>query len=138
MRALDLDFLSRVKFTTGILGLVAWLFVSVYYDWRFGLGILLGTAWGIANLHFLAKLLLAVVNPAVVKRKRVVLLAAAKFPVLYGIGYLFLAQSGSPVLALLIGFNLLFAVVVLKVLGRLVNEHLAKSVPPGADGMVRP
>ena len=135
--ALGLDFIHRVKMTSGMLGLLVWLFVSVYADWRSGLGILLGTAWGVLNFHFLTELVVAVVTPDEVRKRRVVLLALIKFPALYGAGYLFLAKSGLPIPMLLMGFSLLFAVAVLKVLGRLLNEHLAKSVPPNADEMVR-
>jgi len=137
MNALGLDFLHRVKTTSGVLGLMIWLFVSVYYDWRFGLGILLGTAWGIANFHFLGELILAVATPSVVQRRKVILPALVKFPVLYGAGYLLLARSALPILALLVGFSSLFAVAVLKVLGRLLNEYLAKSTARNAGQMVR-
>jgi len=130
MKALGLDFIRRVMATSGVLGVLALLFVSAYYDWRFGLGVFLGTAWGIANFHFLSELVVAAVTPGIPDKRKTVLLALIKFPVLYFAGYLLLKHTGLPVLSSLIGFSLLFVVVVLKVLGRLLNEWLEKSVPP--------
>ena len=130
MKALGLDFIRRVIMTTGVLSVLALLFISVYYDWRFGLGVFFGSAWGIANLHFLRELVVAVVTPDEIDRRKVVLLALVKFPVLYFAGYLLLKFGGLSVLSFLIGFSLLFVVAVLKVLGRLLNEWLEKSGPP--------
>jgi hypothetical protein len=43
-----------------------------------------------------------------------------KFPLLYLVGYLLLKSSLFPVLSLVVGFTLIFAVIVLKALGRLL------------------
>ncbi len=128
MKDLGLDFIRRVMAASAMVAMLAFLFVSVYYDWRFGLGIFIGTAWGIANFYFLTELVVAVFTPyQEIDRKKVVLLVLAKFPALYGAGFLVLYYSKLPVPAVLIGFHVLFAVAVLKVLGRLLNERLAKA-----------
>jgi len=138
MKALGLDFIRRVMMTSGVLGFLALLFVSAYYDWRFGLGIFCGTAWGIANFHFLAELIVTATKPGNPDKKKIALLGIAKFPVLYFAGYVLLKFSELSVLSFLIGFTLIFAVAVLKVLGRLVNEWLEKSKPPhNANSTVR-
>jgi hypothetical protein len=130
MKALGLDFIRRVMVTTGVLSVLALLFISVYYDWRFGLGVFIGSAWGIANLHFLRELVVTILTTDEINRKKVVLFALVKFPGLYFAGYLILEFGGLSVLSFLIGFSLLFAVAVLKVLGRVLNEWLEKSGPP--------
>jgi len=138
MKALGLDFIRRVIMTSGILGLLALLFISAYYDLRFGLGVFCGTAWGIANIHFLAELIIEATNPGIVNKKKIALLGIVKFPVLYFAGYILLKYSELSVLSFLIGFTLLFAVAVLKVLGRLLNEWLEKSKSPhNANSTVR-
>jgi len=138
MKALGLDFIRRVMATSAVLAALALLFISVYYDWRFGLGLFIGTAWGIANFHFLSELIVAVITPGERNVRRVALWALLKFPVLYGAAYLILTYGKISVLSFLIGFLLLFAVVVLKALGRLINEWLASTQPPrNVDSMVR-
>lgn len=130
MQALGLGFIRRVMVTSGVLGTLAFLFISAYYHWRFGLGVFIGTAWGIANFHFLAELIVTVVTPEMPNKKKAALLALIKFPVLYFVAYLLLTYGKLSVLSFLIGFSLLFVVAVLKVLGRLLNERLEKSGPP--------
>jgi hypothetical protein len=130
MKALGVDFIHRVMATSAVLAGLSLLFVSVYYDWRFGLGIFIGTAWGIANLHFLTQLVGAVVEPGLLHKRKVVLLALIKFPVLYGAAYLILHFGDLSMLSFLIGFNIIFAVALLKVLGRLLNERLEQVQPP--------
>lgn len=129
MKALGVDFLHRVMATSAVLAGLALLFVSVYYDWRFGLGLFIGTAWGIANLHFLTQLIRAIVEPGTLHKRKVILLALVKFPVLYGAAYAILRFGELSMLSFLIGFNILFAVALLKVLGRLLNERLEHVQP---------
>jgi len=130
MQALGVDFIRRVMATSAVLATLALMFVSVYYDWRFGLGLFIGTAWGIANLHFLTQLLGVFVEAGPLNKNKTVALAFVKFPVLYGVAYVLLSAGDLPVLAFLIGFNVLFLVAVLKVLGRMLNERLARVRPP--------
>lgn len=130
MKALGLDFIRRVIATSAVMAALALLFLSVYYDWRFALGVFVGTAWNIANFHFLSELTVAVLTPGERNVKRVAVWALLKFPVLYAAGYLVLKYGEFPVLSFLIGFSLLFVVAILKVLGRLLNEWLAGVRPP--------
>ena len=138
MKALDLDFIRRVIVTTGVLSVLALLFISVYYDWRFGLGVFFGSVWGIANLHFLRELIVSTITPEEIDRKKVIFFALVKFPGLYFAGYLILKYGNLSILSFLFGFTLLFAVAVLKVLGRLLNEWLENSGSPhNMNSMVR-
>ncbi len=116
---MGLEFLHRVLRSTAFVGVLVFAFVAVYYQPRFGLGILFGCAWGIGNFWALTRVIPAVLTPNTVDRRRALLLAAIKFPALYGIGYLVLRSEWFTPIALLIGFSLLFVVVVLKAAGRM-------------------
>jgi len=129
MKPLDMDFLRRVLVTSSVLAIVLFLFGSVYFGWRSGLGLAFGTAWSVANLYLMIQLVKVVVQEGQIRRKRVVLLALVKFPVLYGLAYLILRFGELPVMAFVIGFGIPFAVMVLKVLGRMLNEHLSNKPP---------
>jgi hypothetical protein len=123
---MGLEFLKRVQTTTAVVGVLAFLFVSVYHDLNFGLGILLGCAWGIANFWALTRVLTGVLTPDEVNRRRAIIFAAIKFPVLYGAGYLVLRSEWVSPVSLIAGFSLLFLVVLLKGLGRAflrLDEH---------------
>lgn len=135
MRALGLDFIRRVMITTGVVGTLAAFFIAVYYDWRFGLGLFIGCGWGITNLHLLRELICAAIAPVPAESRKIIFLAVLKFPVLYGLGFLILTWGKLSVLSFLIGFILLFAVVVLKVLGRMLNERLAR-MPQNMNSLV--
>ncbi|MEW5874938.1 MAG: ATP synthase subunit I [Candidatus Zixiibacteriota bacterium] len=115
---MGLEFLKRVQTTTAVVGVLAFLFVSVYHDLNFGLGILIGCAWGIGNFWALSRVLTAVLTPDTINRRRAYIFAAIKFPVLYGAGYLILRSEWVPPISLIVGFSLLFLVVLLKGLGR--------------------
>lgn len=132
---MGLEFLKRVQTATAVVGVLTFLFVSVYHDANFALGILVGCAWGIGNFWALGRVLTAVVTPSGVHQRRALMFAAIKFPVLYGAGYLILRSEWFPPVALVIGFSLLFLVVLLKGLGRVFLHLDDRARPPVADRM---
>lgn len=115
---MSLEFLRRIWKTTLVVGVIVFAFTGVYFNMKFAYGLLVGCLWGVANFIALAAVLTAFVTPGEVNRNRALLLAAVKFPVIYGIGYLILRSGWFEPTSLLVGFSLLFLVTLLKALGR--------------------
>jgi hypothetical protein len=115
------EFIHRVIKTSLIVAVLGFLFVTVYYNFRFGAGILVGAVWGCANLYFLTNLITEIFSPGKEVRKgKVILIVLVKFPLLYLIGYVLLIIKYFPVVSLVLGFTLIFLVMFLKALGRWV------------------
>jgi hypothetical protein len=116
---MGIEFIHRVIKTSLVLAVLGFLFVTVYYNFRFGGGILAGAIWGCLNLLFLTNLITQVFSPGKEVRKgKIVLIAVVKFPLLYAAGYLLLWVKYFPAESLLVGFTLLFLVMFLKAMGR--------------------
>jgi len=117
---MGLEFITRVVKTSVIVSLIQLPFVAIYFDYRYGLGILLGCLWGVVNLHFLRSVVVCYTKLSGRSKRQLLLLLLLKFPLLYLVGYLLLKSSLFPVLSLVVGFTLIFAVILLKALGRLL------------------
>lgn len=117
---MGLEFITRIIKTTAIVSLVVSLCISYYFDWKFGLGFFVGTAWSLINLFFIRGMIKEVVSPNEARKSITAVLALLKFPLLYVAGYFIVVSEFFSVYALLAGFSLLFAVIVLKVAGRLI------------------
>lgn len=118
---MGVEFIHRVIKTSLVLAVLCLLFVTVYYNFRFGAGITAGAIWGCLNLLFLTNLIIEIFSPGMEVRKgRVILIAVVKFPLLYAAGYLLLRIDYFPAESLLIGFTLPFVVMFLKAMGRWV------------------
>lgn len=117
---MGLEFITRIIKTTAVVSLVVSLCISYYFDWKIGLGFFVGAAWSLVNLFFIRTLIKEVVSPNEARKSITAVLALLKFPLLYVAGYFIVASEFFSVYALLAGFSLLFAVIVLKVLGRLI------------------
>ena len=116
---MGVEFIHRVIKTSLVLAVLGFLFVTVYYDFKFGAGILAGTVWGCLNLLFLTRLITEVFTPGEeVKKGKVIIIALVKFPLLYLCGYVLLKIDYFPAISLLSGFTLIFVVMFLKALGR--------------------
>lgn len=124
---MSLDFLKRIWKTTLVVGVIVFTFTAVYFDMQFAWGMLVGCLWSVANFIALTATLTSFVTPDTVNRKRALILAAIKFPVIYGLGYLILRSEWFEPIALLVGFSLLIAVTLLKALGRSVIKLDDKS-----------
>jgi hypothetical protein len=115
------EFIHRVIKTSLIVAVLGFLFVTVYYNFRFGAGILVGAMWGSLNLYFLTSLITEIFSPGKEVRKgKVILIVLVKFPLLYLIGYVLLIIKYFPAISLVSGFTLIFLVMFLKALGRWV------------------
>ncbi|MFB3895592.1 MAG: hypothetical protein ACE14V_04740 [bacterium] len=119
---MDPRFLTRCLKTTAWVTIVISLFTTIYYNLFFSLALLIGSAWNIGNFWLIAHLGSAILIKDSSDRKKVGLWLLLKFPAWYGIGYLVLRYTKLPIPGLLIGFSILFLVVLLKVIGL----HLTK------------
>jgi len=115
---MGIEFIHRVIKTSLIVAALTFLFAALYYRFDYASGILAGCGWGCLNLFLLTNLVTETTNPGGIDRKRVILLVLVKFPLLYVSGYFLLRIKYFPVTSLLVGFTLVFAVILLKALGR--------------------
>ncbi|MBU1317627.1 MAG: ATP synthase subunit I [candidate division Zixibacteria bacterium] len=116
--AMGLEFIGRVIKTSLVVSAFILIFGAVYYDWNYSLGIAIGLVFNCVNLWFVRGLIEQTVTLRDRRPVSIFLFSAIKFPILYLIGYLILKADIVPVTSLLVGFTLLFAIVVLKVIGR--------------------
>lgn len=119
---MGLDFINRVIKTTLLFGAIVFLFGSYYFDWIYSLGIFTGVLWGCANLWFIRQFTVNYITAGDRDARKLALFALIKFPVLYGLGFLILWLGWFPVVSFVIGFSLIFLVVVFKALGMLLTE----------------
>jgi hypothetical protein len=127
---MGVEFIHRVIKTSLVLAALGFLFVTVYYDFKFGGGILAGAIWGCVNLLFLTHLITEIFSPGKEVRKgKVIIIALVKFPLLYLFGYILLKINYFPAISLLSGFTLIFVVMFLKAMGRWVLSLDANKKP---------
>ena len=114
---MGLDFINRVAKTSIILAGIHLPFIILYWGWQTGFGILLGCAWGAANLILIKIIITGAISPSPVHNKKMLIFGVIKFPLLYGIGYLLLKLGYFPPESLVIGFTIIFLVAFLKAVG---------------------
>ena len=131
---MGIEFIHRAIKTSLILAFLIFLFVTLYYRFAYASGILAGCGWGCLNLFFLTNLITETTNLEEINKKRVLILVLLKFPLLYVTGYFLLRINYFPVTSLLVGFTLIFAVVLLKALGRMIIS----STPKGGEKIKAP
>jgi hypothetical protein len=117
---MGLEFINRIIRTSLIVSALTFLFVAVYRNFPFGLGMFLGTAWGCLNLFFITQLVVEAFSLKKPNKGKLTLILLVKFPLLYYAGYILLRLRYLPVESLLIGFTLIFAITFLKALGQVV------------------
>ncbi len=119
---MGLDFINRIIRTSLLLGALIFIFGSYYFDWQYSMGIFAGMLWGSANLWFIRQFMVSYLTTGERDAKKLAIIAVIKFPVLYLAGFFLLWFNLFPVLSFVIGFTLIFVVIVLKALGKLVTE----------------
>jgi len=112
-------FIKRVVAMTAVLSAVAFLFLSVYYQFPFALAFFLGGVWSALNFLALTFMLQQLLRPTSIDWPAAFASVFLKLPLLYGAGYLLLIWGYLPKLGLVAGFSILFAVIILKGLGRM-------------------
>ena len=125
---LGLDFISRTIRTTAVVLFVVFLYGLYYFDFYINLAILSGGVWSIVNMLLLSTLIRSALTPGEVDKMKVAGLALVKFPLLYVSGYYLLTSEIFDPLYLLIGFSILMAVIVLKVIARALFDLDKKKV----------
>lgn len=117
---MGLAFIDRSLKTFGVV-LVIFLPFGLYY---FGLyptlAVFSGGVWSLLNLMLLARLVKVSLRPEGADRGKTLAVALFKFPVLYVAGYFLLKIPQFDPILLAVGFTSLFAIIVLKALGRMV------------------
>ncbi|HVP36614.1 MAG TPA: hypothetical protein VMT04_06410 [Terriglobales bacterium] len=130
---MGLEFINRIIRTSLIVSVLAFLFVAVYRNFPFGLGIFLGTAWGCLNLFFIKQTIVEAFSLKKPNKGKLALILLVKFPLLYFAGYVLLRLKYFPAESLLIGFTLIFLITFLKALGLAVLSSFSKEekkIPP--------
>ncbi|MDH4223901.1 MAG: hypothetical protein OEV55_10235 [candidate division Zixibacteria bacterium] len=123
---MGLEFIYRIIRTSLIVAVLFFLFISVYHNFPFGLGLLLGTVWGCLNLFFITQLIIEAVSLKKPSKGKIILILLVKFPLLYFAGYFFLRLKYFPAESLLVGFTLIFAVTFLKALGKVILPAITR------------
>ncbi len=129
--AMDIRFIDRTLKTTGIVSLVVLVFGAAYFDIFDVLAVFSGMIWGIVNLYFLSLLVKSALRPEGPDKAATLTLILIKFPLLYLSGYFLIKVPEFDILLLLAGFTSLFAVMFLKVLGRIILGLDSKQSNPG-------
>jgi F-type H+-transporting ATPase subunit a len=111
---MGLEFLARVRRSSLGLGAVAALFAATYVAPAMGLAVAAGTAWSIANLWLLQRLIVALTGPRRGEPSTLIRLGLTMAGVLalFGSGALLLFEL--PAIGLMAGFSVPFAVITLK------------------------
>src|SRR5437016_2906401 len=108
---MNLDFLRRCYRTTLVVLGIALPFALTYAGLRAGLGFVAAGLLGVLNLRLIEEFAVHLIRPDGPRRSRVVLAAAIKFPVVYGLGFVLLSRGvGSPPV-LAAGFSTVFVVI---------------------------
>jgi hypothetical protein len=108
-------FLSRVRNTSIVTGLlIAWI-IAAKWEVAAGAGWLIGCAWTITNLYFIGVIVRIALSRKPNSRLHAILATIVKVPVLYGIGFLLLSREW-----LLSGFMWPLIVSTLKILARTI------------------
>jgi len=115
---MDLDFLSRVRKTTIIIGIPLAIVISFYWGLSVGGGWVAGIVWSLVNLHFIGSLIKKVITAGDRNVPGIVITMFIKFPVLYAAGFLLLWNGYLSVTGLVAGFTWPFFVLFMKGLGR--------------------
>lgn len=110
------DLVDRAIRTSLIATTVTFPFLAAYIGGRWAVGFTLASFWSTANIWVIS----LVVQEYFGRRRwpRFAFLLCVKFPILYGLGIWGLYQQAVPIVSILIGFHVIFMVLVLKVLSR--------------------
>ena len=117
---MDITFINRILRTASVLALIFLPFGFAYLEVFKVISVISGLIWGMLNLVFLTLLVRVTVRPEGPDKRAALILAFFKLPIIYLAGYFLISNSYFDIIYLVIGFSILFFVIVMKVLGRLV------------------
>lgn len=123
------DLVDRSIRTSLIATAVVFPFAAVYLGSLSAIGFLAASLWSTANVWVIS----IVVGEYLGGRRwsRLAVMLCVKFPVLYGLGLWGVSQRVVPVVSVLVGFHMIFLVLILKILSRWLL------VPVGTDPVSR-
>jgi F-type H+-transporting ATPase subunit a len=127
---IDGAFLRRVYIMSAIVAVLGGVLASQRLGGSWGLGFFLYAIWSTANLWALEQLLRLVVRPSGRQPLAILVASTVKLPLLYGLGAWIALSGDFPATALMAGFSVPLAVIVLKTVGRLAARRFA--LPVGA------
>lgn len=113
-------FIKRVTILSAALSAVAFLFLSVYYQFPFALAFLAGGLWSALNLLALTFMVQQLLRPTPIDWPTALAAIFIKLPLLYGAGFFLVTWDYLPKLGLVAGFSVVLAVIVLKGFGRMI------------------
>lgn len=134
---MGLEFIDRIIRTSLVVGAIIVALGSFYFDWNYSLGIFIGLLFSCANFWLTMGVVRHSITVEDSKRKAIIIFTMVKFPVLYTIGYLILRTDIVPVSSLLVGFTLLFGIILLKVLGQLLMNSDIMRLAESKEGASR-
>ena len=110
------DLVGRSIRTSLIATAITFPFLVIYTGSLWAIGFAAASLWSTGNIWVIS----IVVGEYFGRRRgsRLAFLLCVKFPILYGLGIWALYQRVVPVLSILIGFHMIFLVLVLKVISR--------------------
>lgn len=117
---MDISFIDRTLKTTAVLVLLILALGSLHFPFYDILALTSGAIWSIINLFFLTILIKVAIRPEGPDKMATAALLFVKVPLLYAAGYFILTISIFQLKYLVIGFSLPMAVMLLKVLGRVL------------------
>jgi hypothetical protein len=135
---MDISFIWRTLKTSGILALIILAFGLYYFETYRILSIFFGMMWGIINLYFLMLLIRVTVRPEGPDKQAAALLMLVKLPLLYLSGYFLITIPRFELTYLVIGFSIIFAVIILKIAGRVllgIDDKERRQGDPGQEAV---
>jgi hypothetical protein len=126
------EFIKRVVGMTAILCALGFLFLSVYHQFPFALAVLLGGLWSALNFLALTFMVQQFLRPTPIDLPGALASIFVKLPLLYGAGFLLVTWDYLPKPGLAAGFSSLFAVIILKGLGRMLLKMDERDATFGA------
>lgn len=118
--SMDISFIDRTLKTTAVLILLFLALGSLHFPFYDVLAVVSGAIWSIINLYFLALLVKATIRPEGPDKAAALVFLFIKVPLLYLAGYFLIKVPMFGVGYLVIGFSVPLAVILLKVLGRVL------------------
>lgn len=113
-------FIKRVVVLSAVLSAVAFLFLSVYYQFPFALAFLAGGLWSSLNLLALTFMVQQLLRPTPIDWPTALAAIFIKLPLLYGAGFFLVTWDFLPKPGLVAGFSVVLAVIILKGFGRMI------------------
>ncbi len=113
---MTVDLVDRTIRSSLVATAVLFPFVFIHIDVSWAIGFALASFWSCANVWVIS----VVVQEYFGARRvpRLALLLGVKFPLLYGLGLWGLSQRAAPSSSILVGFHIIFVVLILKVLSQ--------------------